>query len=45
MAGGDVVAGMSISMPSVRYDKESLPSIVATLMSGAAALERDLSQG
>lgn len=44
-AGGDVVAGMSISMPSVRYDKESLPSLVSTLMSGAAALERDLSQG
>lgn len=39
---GAIVAGLSISMPSVRYDKEALPMIVATLMAGAGALERDL---
>lgn len=42
--GGDVVAGMSISMPSVRFDRESLPSLVAALTAGAAALEHDLSR-
>lgn len=41
-AGGDVVAGMSVSMPSVRFDKESLPALVATLTSAAAGMERDL---
>ncbi|WUH98384.1 IclR family transcriptional regulator [Spirillospora sp. NBC_00431] len=38
-------AGLSISMPSVRYDKAKLPQLVATLKNSAAALERDLATG
>lgn len=41
-AAGEVVAGLSVSMPSVRYDKGSLPMLVATLTASADALERDL---
>ncbi|MBO2463232.1 IclR family transcriptional regulator [Actinomadura violacea] len=39
---GEVVAGLSVSMPSARYEKERLPALVATLRSAADALERDL---
>lgn len=39
---GDVVAGISVSMPSVRYDKAQLPMLVRTLRASAGALERDL---
>ena len=41
---GTLVAGMSVSMPSVRYERERLPALVATLRSTAAALERDLAE-
>lgn len=41
-ADGSVVAGISVSMPSVRYVKEQLPTYVTTLRSAATALERDL---
>jgi len=40
--GGELVAGLSVSMPSVRYDKEQLPTLVGTLRATATALERDL---
>ena len=40
---GTAVAGLSVSMPSVRYDKARLPGLVATLRTTAAALERTLS--
>jgi DNA-binding IclR family transcriptional regulator len=36
------LAGLSVSMPSVRYDKSSLPAIVATLQSAARAIQSDL---
>ncbi|MBW8484114.1 IclR family transcriptional regulator [Actinomadura sp. PM05-2] len=39
---GEVAAGLSVSMPSARYEKERLPSLVATLRATAEALERDL---
>jgi DNA-binding IclR family transcriptional regulator len=39
---GDLSAGISVSMPSVRYEKEQLPTVVGTLRATAAALERDL---
>ena len=42
-AEGEPVAGLSISMPSVRYDRQSLPHIVSTLTSAAHSLEADLS--
>ncbi|MEU5881462.1 IclR family transcriptional regulator [Spirillospora sp. NPDC047279] len=41
--GGEVVAGISVSMPSARYEKERLPRLVGTLRAAADALERDLS--
>ncbi|WP_377323992.1 IclR family transcriptional regulator [Pimelobacter simplex] len=41
-AAGPVVAGLSVSMPSVRYDKMQLPRLVARLRDAAAALESDL---
>lgn len=37
---GEVVAGISVSIPSVRYDPEKLPMLVGTLRATAAALER-----
>jgi DNA-binding IclR family transcriptional regulator len=40
--GGNVLAGISLSMPSVRYAKERLPTFVGVLRSQAEALERDL---
>ncbi|NKZ02304.1 IclR family transcriptional regulator [Actinomadura latina] len=41
---GEAVAGLSLSMPSARYEKERLPALVATLRTAAEALERDLTQ-
>lgn len=41
-AGGEVLAGVSLSMPSVRYAKEQLPTLVGALRATAAALEFDL---
>ncbi|MFF2324805.1 MULTISPECIES: IclR family transcriptional regulator [unclassified Streptomyces] len=40
--GGAVLAGLSVSLPSVRYDPRRLQSLVATLNATAHALERDL---
>ncbi|MFD6529785.1 IclR family transcriptional regulator [Streptomyces sp. NPDC060184] len=39
---GAAVAGLSVSMPSVRYDPHDLRSLVATLSGAARALEADL---
>ena len=39
---GTPLAGLSISMPSVRYDRKGLPHIVSTLTHAARALEADL---
>jgi DNA-binding IclR family transcriptional regulator len=39
---GTPVAGLSISMPSVRYDRQALPHIVSTLTSAAQSIESDL---
>lgn len=41
-AGGEAVAGLSISMPSVRYDQHRLPSLVAAIGFAARAIETDL---
>ncbi|RRO17081.1 IclR family transcriptional regulator [Saccharopolyspora rhizosphaerae] len=43
-SGGAAIAGMSVSMPSVRYDRRRLRPTVAALTSAAAALEADLAQ-
>lgn len=40
--GGTAQAGLSVSMPSVRYDPHDLPSLVATLNAAARAVETDL---
>jgi DNA-binding IclR family transcriptional regulator len=39
---GAAVAGLAVSMPSVRYDRHRLPALVSTLRSAAHALETDL---
>ncbi|WP_030902820.1 IclR family transcriptional regulator [Streptomyces sp. NRRL F-5126] len=39
---GTALAGLSVSMPSVRYDPGTLRSLVAALDAAARALERDL---
>lgn len=39
---GTPLAGLSISMPSVRYDRKALPHIVTTLTYAAQTLEADL---
>lgn len=39
---GTPLAGLSVSMPSIRYDRGRLPALVATLRRTARALERDL---
>jgi DNA-binding IclR family transcriptional regulator len=44
-AEGEVVAGLSVSMPSVRYDKGQLPALVGTLRTAVARLEQDLVSG
>lgn len=40
--GGAVIAGISLAMPSIRYEPEQLPSLVGTLRAVAQALEADL---
>lgn len=42
---GEVLAGLSVSMPSVRYRRDRLPSTVSTLQIVARALESDLARG
>jgi DNA-binding IclR family transcriptional regulator len=39
-----VLAGLSVSMPSVRYDRDRLTSLVATLHKAAGAVEADLAR-
>jgi DNA-binding IclR family transcriptional regulator len=41
---GSAIAGLSVSMPSVRYAKERLPSLVAALHRAAGPIEADLAQ-
>ncbi|MER5741999.1 IclR family transcriptional regulator [Streptomyces sp. NPDC002225] len=41
---GTALAGLSVSMPSVRYDPHRLPSLVAALNATARALEEDLAE-
>ncbi|MFC5214121.1 IclR family transcriptional regulator [Streptomyces coerulescens] len=41
---GTALAGLSVSMPSVRYDPLRLRSLVATLDAAARALEQDLAE-
>jgi DNA-binding IclR family transcriptional regulator len=44
-ATGTAIAGLSISMPSVRYDPHRLQELVGTLRSAARALDTDLAHG
>lgn len=39
---GSVAAGLSVSMPSVRYQREQLPHLIKVLRATAHALENDL---
>ncbi|MFF4835190.1 IclR family transcriptional regulator [Streptomyces sp. NPDC001315] len=41
---GAALAGLSVSLPSVRYDPHRLRSLVATLNAAAHALEQDLAE-
>nr|WBO80902.1 helix-turn-helix domain-containing protein [Streptomyces sp. SBE_14.2] len=41
---GTALAGLSVSLPSVRYDAQLLPALVATLEAAARAVERDLAE-
>ena len=41
-AAGEGVAGLSVSMPSVRYDPQRLPSLVGAIRFAARAIEADL---
>jgi DNA-binding IclR family transcriptional regulator len=43
-AGGVAVAGISMAIPSVRYDRERLPLLVAALHKAAGGIEVDLSR-
>ncbi|WP_229403368.1 IclR family transcriptional regulator [Micromonospora okii] len=43
-AGGAAVAGLSVSMPSVRYDRDRLPALVAALSRAAGAIEAELAR-
>lgn len=43
-ASGEILAGLSVSMPSVRYDRNNLPSLVATLRAAAKAIEAEQSR-
>lgn len=43
-ADGGVVAGLSVSLPSVRHDRKRLPTVVATLRAAATELAGDLSR-
>ncbi|MEU4314279.1 IclR family transcriptional regulator [Nocardia sp. NPDC024068] len=38
---GAALAGLSVSMPSIRYDRNQLPTVVATLHRAAGAIEAD----
>lgn len=40
--GGEAVAGVSVSLPSVRYDPRQLPTFVTALGAAAAAIEAEL---
>jgi DNA-binding IclR family transcriptional regulator len=42
---GTALAGLSVSMPSVRYDPHRLRPLVASLNATARALEKDLAEG
>lgn len=42
---GTAPAGLSVSMPGVRYEPRRLQALVATLEAAAHALEDDLSDG
>lgn len=42
---GVIAAGLSISMPSVRYDRQRLPEMVATLRRVARSVEASLNTG
>ncbi|MEU5626593.1 IclR family transcriptional regulator domain-containing protein [Streptomyces tendae] len=42
---GTALAGLSVSMPGVRYEPGRLQALVATLETAAHALENDLSDG
>ena len=39
---GTAQAGLSVSMPSVRYDRHQLPALAETLRATARCLEADL---
>ncbi|WP_240797708.1 hypothetical protein [Streptomyces sp. F001] len=41
---GIALAGLSVSMPSVRYDPPTLQSLVTALDTTAHALEKDLAE-
>jgi DNA-binding IclR family transcriptional regulator len=41
-ASGTAIAGLAVSMPSVRYDRHRLPALVSTLSTTARQLETDL---
>ncbi|MET8053814.1 IclR family transcriptional regulator C-terminal domain-containing protein [Streptosporangium sp. NPDC005286] len=41
---GDALAGLSVSMPSGRYDRHRLPSLVDALSHAAGAIEADLAR-
>lgn len=43
-ANGKALAGLSVSIPSVRYDRQKLPSLVATLRMAADRIEADLAR-
>ncbi|WP_223190912.1 IclR family transcriptional regulator [Nonomuraea terrae] len=42
---GDALAGLSVSMPSGRYDRHRLPSLVDALSHAALAIESGLARG
>lgn len=42
--GGVVIAGLSVSIPSVRYEKERLPALVAALHRAAGSIEAELAR-
>ena len=39
---GAAIAGLSVSMPSVRYEPQNLPALVAAIRFAARAIEADL---
>lgn len=43
-ADGKALAGLSVSMPAVRYDRQQLPSLVATLRMAADRIEAGLAR-